>query len=284
MIACILLAGCSEEEKETITVGSKDFAEQYILGNMLTLLIEENTNLAVTYNDNMASHVIFAAITTGVVDVYIDYTGTIYGYYLNNSESKSAEEVYEISARELMENYDLRLLGLLGFNNTFNLAVRQDTAAEFNLRTFSDLARVSSDMVFGGSAEIINRNDGLPNLKILYDMSFKEERIFHNDERYHAIINNEVQVAEVFATDGQIKEYDLVVLEDDKNFFPPYHGVIVIRNEIVERHPELLEVLGKLEGILTDEIMRGMNFRVEVLGESPRDVAEEFLQSNGLIS
>ena len=278
------MTGCSEAEKEVINVGAKDFAEQYILGNMLSLLIEEHTDLVVNYSDNMASHVIFAAISTGVIDVYIDYTGTIYGYYLNFLETRSAEEVYEISAREINERYDLRLLGKLGFNNTFNLAVRQDTADEFNLKTFSDLALVSENFIFGGSAEIINRNDGLPNLKKLYDMEFKEERIFHNEERYPAIANNKVQVSEVFATDGQVIEYGLVVLEDDKNFFPPYHGVVVIRNEIVDQHPELVEILGKLEGILTDDVMRAMNYRAEMLNESPRDIAEEFLRINGLIS
>jgi len=280
---CVFLAGCSEGEKETIIVGSKDFIEQYILGNMLTILIEANTNFAVTFNDNMASHVIFAAIGTDVIDLYVDYTGTIYGYYLNMSDTKTAQEVYDFSARELMERYDLRLLGFLGFNNTFCLAVRQDTADEFNLRTFSDLANVSSDFIFGGSAEIITRNDGLPNLKRLYNMSFKEERVFHNDERYQAITGNEIQVAEVFSTDGQIMENNLVVLEDDKQFFPPYHGVIVIRNKIAERHPNLVEVLGKLEGLLTDDVMRGLNYRADVLGESPVDVAESFLRLHSLI-
>lgn len=279
----MMLISCTAEEKEIITVGSKDFPEQYILGNMLVLLIKGNTNFAVNYSENISSHALFAAIDTGAVDIYIDYTGTVYGYYLNHSETRTAEEVFDISSRELMERHNIRMLGMLGFNNTFCLAVRQDTAAEFNLRTFSDLAKVSSDLIFGGSSEIISRNDGLPNLKRLYNMSFKEERDLHDDERYIALSNNEIQVSEVFATDALIMEYDLVVLEDDLQFFPPYHGVVLIRNEIAEKHPELLEILGRLEGLLTDEIMRDLNFRVVVMGESPELVAETFLRENNLI-
>ena len=138
-------------------------------------------------------------------------------------------------------------------------------------------------MIFGGSVEIITRSDGLPNLKRLYDMYFKEERMLHNVERYSAIANDEVQVSEVFATDGQITEYNLVVLVDDKSYFPPYHGVVVIRRDLAERHPVLVEVLGRLEGRLTDEVMRGLNHKVDVLGASPKDVAENFLRENGLI-
>jgi len=284
LIVCGMLAGCGSTEKESIVVGSKDFQEQEILGSMMELLIEAHTDLAVIRRGNMASHVIFAAITNDAVDVYMDYTGTVYGYYLDHSfDEKSAEEIYELSASELMEKYDLRMLGMPGFNNTFCLAVRSETAAEYGLKTFSDLANVSSDFIFGGSTEIANRNDGLPNLKRLYDMSFKEEREIHNESRYLAIANDEIQVAEAFATDGLLMEHDLVVLEDDKYFFPPYHGTIIIREEIIKKHPELSDVLGVLIGAISDDTMRNLNYRVAVYEESPRDVAESFLRENNFI-
>ena len=280
LLICIMLAGCASKEKESIIVGAKDFTEQEILGHMLLYLIETNTNLEITYRSNMASHIIFAAITTGAIDLYIDYTGTVYGSYLNHSEAKSAEEVHEISVRELKEQHDLRMLAPLGFNNTFCLAVRPDTAAAYNLKTFSDLAQVSSNYVFGGSAEILSRNDGIPNLKRVYDMSFKDEVVLADASRYVAIINDEIQITEAFSTDALLMEHDLVVLEDDKNFFPPYHGVVIMREEIAEKHPQLLEIFGRLEGILTDEVMRNLNHRVDVRGESPKDVAESFLMEN----
>lgn len=283
LVICGMLAGCSRPQRESIVVGSKDFTEQHILGYVLTLLIEANTDLDVTYRSNMASHVIFAAIRTGAVDVVADYAGTVYGYYLGFSYTRAPGEVLDISARELGERYNLLMLDPLGFNNTFALAIKPGAAAEYNIKTFSDLAEVSYNFIFSGSAEIISRNDGLPNLQRVYGMRFKETRVAHEIERYAAIMSGEVQVTEVFATDGMIKEYDLVVLEDDKNALPPYYGVIIIRGETAEKHPELLEILGRLAGMLSDDIMRGLNYRVDVLDENPKDVAESFLRNNNFI-
>jgi len=275
--------GCTEQQQETIIVGSKDFTEQDIIGNMLVMLIEAHTDFTVIHHDHMSSHVIFSAIETGALDVYVEYTGTIYGNILRLSDTTDAMEVYDISATALSERYDLQLLGKLGFNNTFGIAVRQDTARQFGLRTFSDLARVSSELVFCGSAETFNRNDGLTNLKRLYDMTFKGEIVLHNEERYNAIISDEAQVTEVFSTDGLLVEHDLVVLEDDKNFYPPYHAVIVARSAILEKHPDLIHILNLLVGKLPDDVMRSLNHRVDVGNESPRAVAESFLREHRLI-
>ncbi|MCL2663525.1 MAG: hypothetical protein FWE83_09395 [Oscillospiraceae bacterium] len=277
-----ILYGCAEKEPD-IVVGAKDFTEQYILGNILVLLIEEHTDLTVAYKSDLASDVIFSGIRTGVVDLYVDYTGTVYGSYLRLSETLSGEEIYEITVRELYERYNLRMLDKLGFNNTFALAVRSDIASEYNLHTLSDLARVSSNFAFGGNSEFLSRFDGLPNLKRLYNMSFAEEKIINGFARYNAIADNEIQVVEAFSTDGILLDFDLVVLEDDLGFFSPYQAAIIIRNETVEAYPELINVLQMLSGVLTDEIMRGLNYKVDILGELPRDVAEEFLRENNFI-
>ncbi|MDR2600314.1 MAG: hypothetical protein LBC73_08565 [Oscillospiraceae bacterium] len=282
LLICVLFTGCSKRNA-VVVVGAKDFTEQYILGYMLTILIESNTNLTTEYKSDVASDVLFAASRTGAVDVFVDYTGTVYGSYLKNSEVRSAEEIHEITARELSDRYDLLMRDLLGFNNTFALAVRADTAEKYDLKTISDLARVSSDFIFGGHAEILNRYDGIPNLKIVYNMSFKEERVVDPILRYDAIADDEVQVIEVFATDGMLLDSGLVVLEDDKQFFPAYDGVVIIRKETAQKHPELLVELDKLVGLLTDETMRGLNYLVNVMGEYPKDVAEEFLKKNDLI-
>jgi glycine betaine/choline ABC-type transport system substrate-binding protein len=274
-----VLCGCSQKESD-IVVGTKDFTEQYVLGNILVLLIEAHTNLTVAYKNDLASDVIFAGVRTGVIDLYVEYTGTAYGSYLRLSETLNAEEVYETSVRELYEKHNLRMLDLLGFNNTFSLAVRTDIATEHTLRTISDLARISPDLTFGGSSEFLSRYDGLPNLKKHYGMSFAEEIIMDGITRYNAIANDEVQVIVAFSTDGTLLNFNIVVLEDDLGFFPPYHGAIIIRDETTESHPELLNVLQLLAGELTDEVMRALNYRVDVLGELPRTVAEEFLKEN----
>ena len=277
-----ILAGCSKTEK-SIVVGAKDYTEQDVLGNIVALLLDKNTDIQVTYKHEMSSNVIFAAVQSGDVDVYVDYTGTVYGSYLGYSDIKPADEVYNISVEELKEKYNLLMLEPLGFNNTYCLAVRPDTAAQFGLKTFSDLAKVSSDFIFGGGFEILNRNDGIPNLKIVYNLTFKEELAVEGVLRYSAIANDETQVTEAFSTDGMLLEYDLVVLEDDKSFFPPYHAAPVIREETAKKYPELLTVLGKLAGILSDDAMRELNYKVDVLKEDPKDVAEGFLKSQGLI-
>jgi len=283
LIICGMLFGCSSKSG-TIVVGAKDYTEQYILGNILTLLIEDNTNINVTLKTDLASDVIFAAIRTGVVDVYADYTGTVYGNYLSLSETNNPIEVFDISSRSIRESYDLHMLKPFGFSNSYGLAVRHNTATEYGLRTISDLARVSEDFIIGASAEFLIRSDGVPNLKRLYEMSFKSEIIVDGVARYYAINNDEIQVTEVFTTDGHLLANALVVLEDDEHFFLPYHGVIIIRDEILEVHPELQAVLDKLTGSITNEIMRTLNYRVDVLGETPEYVAESFLRENNFIS
>ena len=283
VLAIGMISGCGSSS-DTIVVGAKDYTEQDVLGNIVSTLLENNTDFDIQYKHEMSSNVIFAAAQSGDVDVYVDYTGTIYGNYLTYSEMKSADEVYDISVREMSEKYKLRVLEPLGFNNTYCLAVRPDTASQYDLKTYSDLAKVSSDFIFGGSFEILNRNDGIPNLKKAYDMSFKKEQALEGVLRYSAIENNDTQITEAFSTDGMLLEYDLVVLEDDKNFFPPYHAVPVIREETADKYPEILSELDKLSDFINEDTMREMNYKVDVLKQNPKDVATEFLKSSGLIS
>jgi len=260
-----------------------DYTEQYILGNILSQYIEANTNVKTTMTVDMASDMIFAAIRTGVVDTYVEYTGTIYRYYIALSESRTAEEIFDITSGVIKEDYDIHMFDPLGFNNTYQLAVRRETAAEFNLKTISDLAEVSEDFIFGGSGDLIRRDDGLPNLKRLYNMTFKEEIPLFGIDRYIAITRDEIQVVGIFSTDGNLVTHELVILEDDKNFFPPYEGVIIIREETMDEFPELQRILAKLSGMITDDTMRELNYRVDILGDTPEEVAEYFLRRNNLI-
>jgi osmoprotectant transport system permease protein len=282
IIISIAVTSCSSNEPD-IVVGAKDFTEQYILGYILTNLIEANTDLTATLNYDLATEVIFAGLRTGIIDLYVEYTGTVYGSIFNYSETKTPDEIFDFVVSQLDERHNLRMLDRLGFNNTFCLAVSSDTAERYNLTTFSDLARVSSDFIFAGSAEILSRNDGIPNLKRVYNMSFKDEVRLYGVERYTALANNEIQVTEVFSTDGSLLEYGHVVLEDDKNFFPAYQGAIIVRNETLEEHPVLYETLNMLSGVITDEDMRGLNYKVDVLGEDPQTVAVEYLKNSGLV-
>jgi len=289
LLICAVVAGCSRSDGNVV-VGAKDYTEQYILGNILALLIEKNTNLEVTLKIDMGSDMIFAGLSRDTLDVYVEYTGTIFANHLNFYDSHSdfdempgSDAIFETSRQALMDEYNIHMLDKLGFNNTYALAVRSETAAEFNLGSISDLAKVSSDFIFGGGNEILSRSDGIPTLKILYDISFKDEVVLNGNDRYIAIAADEVQVIEAFSTDGMLLEYSLVVLKDDKQFFPPYHAVPVIRDEIAQKHPEIIDVLNLLTGLLNDDTMRSLNYKVDVQGQEPKDVAEEFLKENNLI-
>jgi osmoprotectant transport system permease protein len=279
----LLLIGCGQKESRSVVVGAKDYTEQDILGNVLQILIEENTDIHVEYTRELSSNVLFAAMQSGDVDVCVDYTGTVYANYLGYDDIKTADEVYDISALELKRDYNMLMLDPLGFNNTYTLAVRPDIAGLHGLKTYSDLAKVSQELVLGVTFEILNRTDGIPNLKKTYNMEFKDEVAIEGTLRYTAINSDEIQVTNAFSTDGLLLEYELAVLEDDKQFFPPYHAAPVIRAEAAEAYPELVELLNRLAGSLNDETMRALNYRVDGQRENPTDVARDFLTSNGFI-
>lgn len=283
VMGMVLLSGGCKGAKTTVVVGAKDFTEQDILGNMLYLLIEAHTDIKVDYKHEMSSNVVFAAIKSGDIDLYIDYTGTVYGNYLGYSEMRSAEEVYDIAVKALKDQYDLLMLDPLGFNNTYTLSVRKDTAEHYGLKTYSDLAKVSQDLILGATFEVLNRNDGIPNLKKAYGMSFKDEKAIDGTLRYTAMAKDEIQVTDAFSTDGLLLEYDLMVLEDDRQFFPPYYAAPIIRAKTAEKYPELLNLLQRLSHILDDEAMRELNYRVDVLKENPTETARNFLKARGLM-
>jgi osmoprotectant transport system permease protein len=269
---------------EKIVIGSKNFSEQLILGNMLADLIEGKTDIEVERKMNLGgSQVAFSAIKNGDIDIYVEYTGTGLVNILNQEPQSDSDKVYDYVKREFKEKYGIDMLKPLGFNNTYALAVRQDTAEQYNLNTISDLARVSNDLTMGPTIEFPNREDGLIGLEKAYNMKFKAVQAVDGGLRYTALNNHKSDVIDAFSTDGLIEEFDLKVLEDDKNFFPPYYAVPIVKEDTLEKHPELKEALNTLAGKLTDDKMRKLNYKVDSLKESPAKVAKEFLIEEGLL-
>jgi osmoprotectant transport system permease protein len=279
----MLFIGCTQRRGDTIVIASKDFTEQDILGYIKQILINENTDLNTRLVNNLGSWIIYEAIKSGEVALYSEYCGTIYGNYFGYTETKSPEEIFAIARAGMKERYNILMLDKIGFNNTYTLSVRPDTAQRFNMRTISDLARVASQLTLGGTMEFVNREDGLLGLKRVYNMAFRNEITIEGALRYTAISNDEVQVTDAFSTDGMLLRYELVVLEDDRDFFPPYHAAVLIRQDIAEKHPQLVEILNRLIGTLNDDSMRQLNYRVDVRQESPESVARSFLREAGLI-
>lgn len=271
-------------KKETIVVTSKNYTEQLILGNMYSDLIEEYTDLKVDRKLNLAgSLVVLSAMKAGEADVCIDYIGTLLINALNEPVIKDPDKAYDKSKELMASKYGITLLDPLGFNNTYTLAVKPETAKKYNLKSVSDLTKVSKDLTLSPTLEFENREDGLVGLSKAYDLKFKNVKALDGSLRYSALDNNNCQVVDAFQTDGLLKAFGLTVLEDDKNFFPPYHAIPIVRTEVLEKHPELTEIINMLKGTLTNETMIDLNYQVDELGKTPENVAKDYLISKGLI-
>lgn len=281
----ITSAGKGVQAERTIAIGSKDFTEQGIVGNMVAEFIEARTDIQVERRLELGgTQVCFAAMQTGDIDMYIDYTGTVYADTLRHTPISDIEEVYATAKTELAQQYDIVILDQMSFNNTYTLAVTRDTAAKYGLESMSDLARVAGQLRSGTTFEFSNREDGLPGLQKTYGFTMGKSLTVDGAARYSAITNDEVDVIDAFATDGLLKKFDLLTLVDDKQFFPPYYAIPLIRADTLEKCPEIAALMTELGSRLTDEVMTELNYRVDELQESPVNVAHDFLQSQGLLS
>ncbi|OCA85740.1 ABC transporter permease [Bacillus sp. FJAT-27225] len=269
---------------EKITIGSKNFAESIILGNMLADLVEAHTDLEVERKLNLGgTQVAFSALRTGDIDAYVEYTGTALVSMLKKPVTNDPEEAFSTVKKDFSEQFDIATLDQLGFNNTYVLATTQETADKYGIESFSDLAKISQELTAGTTIEFTNRPDGLPGLLEAYNMEFGNSKAVDGGLRYTAIQSGETHVIDAFATDGLLEEFKLKVLEDDKGFFPPYYAVPIVREDTLEKYPELEKALNMLAGKLNDEAMRELNNKVESLDQSPEKVAKEFLEEQGLI-
>ena len=268
----------SKKSDNVIRVGSKDFTEQEILCYMTSHAIENNTDIDVENECNLGgAQVVFSALINDNIDLYIDYAGTDYTDILKHKPISDVDKVYKTIKKEMKEKYDIEVLNQMAFNNTYALAVTKETAQKYNLATISDLTRVSNDLIIAPTLEFINREDGLPGLEKEYGLSFKDTIGIDGSPRYTALQNNNAQVIDAFTTDGLLKKFNLVVLEDDKNFFPPYYAIPLVRSDTLKEYPEIEKVLNALGPYLTDEVMQDLNYQVDELGKSPEKVATDFL-------
>lgn len=271
------------KNKNTIVVGSKNFNEQLVMGNMLASLIEHNTNYKVDRKLNLGgTSVVFDSMKNGNIDLYVEYTGTGLVNMMKEKSISDKNEVYNIVKDYFHKNYQMEWMKPLGFNNTYVLAMKKDVADKYNLNSISDLAAVSNQLNLGSTMEFANRSDGYLGLQKQYGLNFKTVKGLDGGLRYSALEKNETQVADAFSTDGLLKKFNLKTLKDDKNFFPPYYAATLIREDTLEKYPELRPLLEKLEGQITDEDMRDLNYKVDN-GEDAKLVAEEFLRSRNLI-
>ncbi len=296
------------QDKPTVAVGSKAFTEQEIMGNMLALLLED-AGYEVDRKLSLASTlIVHEALVAGDVDTYVEYTGTglitILGLELPEGtpaadaspaamaspaaspaagEMAGTDAVYDIVKAEYETQFGVVWLDPIGFNNTYTLAVRGDTATELGLRTISDLQAHVGDLTFGATQEFLTRPDGLPGLTATYGFEFNEAVGMDEGLVYQALDSEEVDVISAFATDGRIPALGLFLLEDDLGFFPPYFAAPVVRQDLLDQDPAIADVLNKMAGMIDDATMADLNFQVDDGGEEAEDVARTFLEEHGLI-
>ena len=274
----------NSNQDKTINIATKPMTEGYILGQMLTELIEQDTDLKVNITNGVGGGTsnIHPAIVKGEFDIYPEYTGTSWEAVLKKEDSYD-ESKFEELQKEYKEKYNLEYVNLYGFNNTYGLAVNKDIAEKYNLKTYSDLAKVSNNLIFGAEYDFFEREDGYKELQKVYNMNFKKQIDMDIGLKYQAMKDKKIDVMVIFTTDGQLAISDVVVLEDDKKMYPSYKAGTVVRSEILSQHPELKGVLEKLNNILDDKTMADLNYQVESKGKKPEDVAREYLQEKGLL-
>lgn len=284
LITALIMSACGgAKEDVVIKIGHKNFTEQRILGQLYAVMIEEKTDYKTDVKEFGGTQLAFEATKSNDIDLYCDYTGTLYSAMLQLSGEKDPKKVYDIVKEGIEKDNPITIMKSLGFNNTYTLSVDKDIAAKYNLEKISDLETVGSELTIGAAMEFLERTDGIKGVKEVYGIEFKDEIGLDPGIRYTAIQNGEVDLIDAFSTDGKIKEYELKVLEDDKNFFPPYYALTMLNSEAEEKYPEVVKAIQLLEGNISDDDMQGMNYEVDQNGLPERKVAEDFLRAKGLI-
>lgn len=279
-----LLTACGGKSKDTIVIASKDFTEQYILGHMYGQLLEA-AGYQVEFKLGLAgTPVAHAAITSGEIDLYPEYTGTGLLVVLKLPVESNRQVVYATVAQGYREQFNLVWLDPAPMNNAQALAVPQRIVEQYGIRTISDMAANAANLRMVGPAEFPEREDGLPGLMRVYGgFTLAAYMPVEKGLRYLAIENGDADVTVAFGTDGELAAYNMLVLEDDKGMFPPYQVAPVIRGETLTAHPDIADLLNELAPLLDDRTMQRLNYEVSGNQREPAAVAREFLQQNGLL-
>ncbi len=285
-----------EEDTENIStdavsgvvhIATKPMTEQYILGEMLSMLIEQaGYQTEITKGVGGGTNNIQPAMEKGDFDLYPEYTSSGWVLVLNHeAEGVDDDEMFTELQKEYEDNFDMTWIGKYGFNNTFTVAVRGEVAEQYGLKTTSDLAAVAGELTFGGNPDYIERQDGFPTLCEAYGLNFKNVMDIDIGLKYQALASGDIDVTNAFTTDAQLAnpENNVVTLEDDKHLQVNYFCSTVVRKDALERFTGLEDVLMQMDGILSDQEMASLNYQVEVEGQDEADVARAYLQEKGLL-
>ena len=278
----------SGAETKNIVMGAKDFTEQYVLGNLISLLLQEN-GFKVEEKFGTASAITRAGLTSGQIDLMPDYTGTAWAAYFKHTEKISDPiELFNLVKEEDLEQNNMVWLGRTTFNNTYALAIKKDMidTMGISISSLTDYINKNPEKVlFAVNHTFYEREDGIFGMAEYYSMNILRKNVKTMDTglTYEAIDRDQVDVAMVFGTDGKLRKFDLLVLDDNKHFFPIYNVSIVINKDVLDQYPEIEEILLPITQLIDTTTMIDLNYEVDGMGKPAKMVAEEFLKEKGLI-
>lgn len=286
LICNLIVQNIDFKKNSKIIIGTTEYVEERIVSQLYAQIIEDRTDVDVELNNTMGSTlVLWEAIKANEIQGIPGYTGTYYATVLGLPVYKNmkADDIYSDVGNELSK-YGCSAVGQLGPNNQYVFAVKPELAQKYNLKTIGDLTSLSKDMIVGCSPSFYSREaDGLIPVCEEYNLKFKDALTFGAAPMYLALMNDEVDVIVTYRTDGLLQKYDLVFLEDDHGFFPPYVLFMMLDEETVNAHPEIKDACLELEKLVSDKEMQDLNYRAAQNGEDPYVIARQFLQNKGLI-
>jgi osmoprotectant transport system substrate-binding protein len=285
VLLALVLSACGGTGSAPIKVGSKDFTEEFLVGEMYAVLLE-NAGFTVERKLNLGgSPVAHEAIKKGDIDLYPEYTSTGLLTILKKDPISDPKQIYSTVKSEYEKQFQLTWLDPSPFNDTNGLATTKAIADKYGIKTYSDLSTKAPELRLGGPAEFAEREDGIKGLQKTYGgFQFKEfKQLGTGPLRYDGLKNGEVDVVVAFTTDARIAADKLVVLQDDKTFYPIYNIAPVVRQDTLQKNPKIAETLNKLAPLLTDDVIAGLNAQVDIEKKEYQAVAKTFLDQSGLL-
>ena len=285
VLVALLLPSCAPPRANRIVIGSKNFTESLMLGELLAQIVEAHTPLKVDRRFYLAgTYICQQAMLAGRIDIYPEYTGTALTAILKQKVAGDRTGVYQRVKSEYETHFGLTVSPPFGFNDTFAMEIRGDDAHRLNLRTLSQASAFTPQWRAGFGYEFMERPDGYAGLAAAYGLRFAAPpRVMDLGLLAPALKDHQIDIAAGNATDGLIPALDLFVLEDDRHYFPPYEAVAVIRQQTLQQHPEVGEAIAELGGKISDQEMQKLNYALDGQRRDAKDVAHDFLRSKGLV-
>lgn len=272
-------------QNKQLVIAGKLGSEPEILINMYKLMIEDETNIKVILKPGMGkTSFLFNALQSDDIDIYPEFTGTALSAFLKeDAKSNDSTQVYNQAKVGMEEKFNMVFLKPMKFNDTYAVAASEDFAKKYNLSRISDLNNVEDMIKAGFTLEFTDRDDGYKGIQKFYGLKISNLKTMEPKLRYEAIVNGEINLIDAYSTDSELAQYNLKVLQDDKQFFPPYQGAPLMLKRTLQKYPEIEAPLNKLAGKITDDEMRRMNYEVNVQGKPAEDVARAYLKKESLI-